>query len=50
MRGMDIVGAISDVLDEFQTKGELSQKSRDQVLTVLEKMILGAKGCIYRDV
>lgn len=44
MRGMDIVSAISDVLDEFETNGKLSQKSRDRILSVIEKIILGTRG------
>jgi hypothetical protein len=43
MRGMDIVGTISDVLDEFQTRGQLSSRSRDRVLGVIEKIIAGAR-------
>ena len=43
MRGMDIIGAISDYLDEYQTKGKPSPKSRNRVISVLENIISGAK-------
>jgi hypothetical protein len=46
MRGMDIIGAISDFLDEYQTKGLPSSESRDRVLNVLENIILGARSYI----
>jgi len=43
MRGMDIIGAISDYLDEYQTKGSPTSISRDRVISVLENIILGAR-------
>jgi hypothetical protein len=43
MRGMDIISAISDFLDEYQTKGCPTIESRERVLGVLEKIILGAR-------
>jgi len=43
MRGMDIIGAISDFLDEYQTKGCPTSKSKNRVINVLENIILGAK-------
>jgi len=46
MRGMDIIGTISDFLDEYQTKGCPTSKSKDRVISVLENIILGARSYI----
>jgi len=46
MRGMDIIGAISDFLDEYQTEGCSTSESRDRVLSVLENLISGARSYI----
>jgi hypothetical protein len=46
MRGMDIVGTISDFLDEYQTKGSAKPKTTDRVITILENIILGAKSYV----
>ncbi len=43
MRGMDITGAISDYLDEYQTKGKSSSVTRDRIINVLKNLILGAR-------
>ena len=50
MRGMDIIGAISDFLDEYQTNGCPSLKTKDRVISVLEKMILGTRSYIDSNV
>jgi hypothetical protein len=43
MRGMDIISAISDFLDEYQTRGCPTSVSKERVIGVLEKIILGAR-------
>ncbi len=50
MRGMDIVGAISEFLDEYQTKGRPTSESSDRVLYVIERLILGARSFLDSNV
>ena len=46
MRGMNIVGAISDFLDELQREGYPTSESRNRVLYLLENLISGARSYI----
>ncbi|MHA1389694.1 MAG: hypothetical protein ACTSWA_01425 [Candidatus Thorarchaeota archaeon] len=46
MRGMNIVGAISDFLDEIQREGHPTSESRNRVICVLENLISGARSYI----
>lgn len=50
VRGMDIIDAISDFLDEYQTKGCPSSEARDRVIGVMGSIILGARRHIESNV
>ncbi len=50
MRGMDLIGAISDFIDELQTRGHVTSGSKDRVLDVLKKIIAGARSYIDTNV
>ena len=50
MRGMDIIGVISDFLYDCQTEGNTTPDSRDRVIDVLERVILGARSCVIPNV
>ncbi len=50
MRGMELIGTISDFLDELQTKGHATSESKDRVLEVLKRVIAGARSYIDTNV
>ena len=50
MRGMNIIGAISDFLDEHQAKRETASSSRNRVLNVLRNIATGARSFIDSNV